>query len=828
MRAWNGTYRLQLNASFRFADAAVIADYLAALGVSHVYLSPITQAAPGSMHGYDVVDPSRLSEDLGGEAGYDTLCRSLEDAGLGQVLDIVPNHMAIISPNNRWWTDVLANGASSRYAPYFDLAAYWREGASIAAIRLPILADRYGAVLEAGEICLEHADDVFFVRYDGFRLPLSPTSAALLEVQYASPDEAVATLNADGQRLHDLLELQHYRLTHWKTALDRLSYRRFFDINGLVGTRVEDPDVFRDSHALVLDLVRHARIDGLRIDHVDGLRDPAGYLTRLHETAAETNLVVEKILVGDEALPLSWPVTGTTGYEFVNDLNGLFVDPSTAEAFTRIYAGFTGAAPLYRDVLVERKRMVLERLFASDLHDLIQLFDAVCDAYIEARDWPVAHLEAVLRETIVALPVYRTYVQPERDEISDEDRTLIRRAITLANERLPDVDPALADFLADVLTLNRHGERETELVLRLQQLSGPAMAKGAEDTSFYVYNRLISLNEVGGDSSRFGLTPAAFHERCARVAEAWPRTMVATATHDTKRGEDTRLRIDALSEIPDAWQRFVEEWSALNDACRRGSLPDRNIEYLVYQTLAGAWPLDERRLQEYALKAARESKVYTSWHEPDEAYESALHDFIGGLLENEAFVESLAALVAMIDPAARVSSLSQTLIKLTMPGTPDLYQGTELWDHSLVDPDNRRPVDYERRRAMLAKARDLDARLAMQELDSGLTKLWLISRTLSLRRAQSEAFAPGAAYQPLYGRGAKADHLVAFARGSRVLTIAQRLVLKRGGTWEDTALTPPPGRWRNVFTDDVVAGETPLEQFLAVFPVALLVEEACE
>jgi (1->4)-alpha-D-glucan 1-alpha-D-glucosylmutase len=790
------TYRLQLTPDFGFDEAAAIAGYLARLGVSHVYLSPIARAAPGSTHGYDVCDPTTLSSDLGGPQAYERLCDALATAGLGQILDIVPNHMAVALSQNRWLDDVLRNGPDSPYAAYFDLS--WNEfQAEIPYVELPFLGADYATALANGEIRLVTAEDGPRVAYGDLALPLRPGT---------EPSTTALT----SEELDTLLGRQHYRLVDWRTANQRLSYRRFFDVASLIGLRAEDEATVGATHALPLELIRTGRADGLRIDHVDGLRDPDGYLRRLRTRAPQARIVVEKILGPQETLP-DWPVDGTTGYDFLNRLNGLFVDPAGEQALSSLYAEFTGLDTGYDAVLDESKRKVIQRLFGAELSQLTQLLGAVAGA-----QWHPEDCEAVLTEALVAFSVYRTYLQPGTQP-SPEDVEVLEGATKRAAAKIdPRLQPLL-ETLREVLLLRREDEAASELALRFQQLSGPVMAKGAEDTAFYAYNRLVSLNEVGGDPSRFSVSVNEFHAFCAETARRWPRTMLATATHDTKRGEDIRLRIDALSRIPEEWVAAVHRWAALNEAFRSNGLPDRNTAYLFYQTLIGAWPLSLERVWAYMLKAVHEAKIHTSWRQQDAAYETALQRFVAGALANDAFIADLEAFVIRVIELATPAVLAQTLLKLTAPGIPDIYQGCELLDLNLVDPDNRRPVDYALRREKLEAAERFEtAADVMRQRDPGLTKLWLTQRVLQTRHRHLDAFRGD--YVPLH---ADDDSLVAFVRGGEVIAVAQ-IRGERG----ETLLTLPEGAWRNVLTGESLSGgDTPVANLLADLNVALLVRE---
>jgi glycogen debranching enzyme GlgX/malto-oligosyltrehalose synthase len=876
------TYRLQLGERFTFTDAAAIADYLEALGVSHVYSSPYLQTAHGAAHGYAVVDPSRVDRDLGGDEGHRAMSDALGRHGLGQLLDIVPNHMAITGPENPWWWDVLAHGQASRYARYFDVDWEAPEARLRNKVILPVLGDHYGRVLEAHELRLEREGARFTVRYLERVFPVSPRSLEgplsaaarrtgsdelafvalslgrlpdsestdrasvtrrhqewevlrrLLEriltadeALAATVDVVVAETNADPDALDELLERQNYRLVFWRAAARDLGYRRFFDIDSLVGLRMEDEQVFRDTHALVLGWLGDGVIDGLRIDHPDGLRDPAGYLRRLREARASAWIVVEKILQREESLRDSWPVDGTTGYDFLGRVGGLFVDPAGERPLTELWSGFTGLSADYPAMVRDAKLEVLGDVLGGDVNRLAALLVDVCERHRRHRDHTRHELHEALLEVVAGFPVYRTYVQAEVGEVAVEDARAISTAIDAAKASRPDIDPDLLDFLRDLLLLRVRGELETEFVMRIQQLTGPAMAKGVEDTVFYRFDRFVALNEVGGDPSRFGTSVDEFHRASAETLRAWPRTLLATSTHDTKRSEDVRARLALLSEVPARWASAVRRWAALNERHRTGELPDRNIEYLLYQTLVGAWPISPERVVGYLEKAAREAKVHTSWNRPDLAYEAAVRRFAEGALGDPGFHADLERFVAPLVAPGRVNALAQTLLKLTAPGIPDLYQGTELWDLSLVDPDNRRPVDFERRRQLL---RQLDGGASPERIlrhaEEGLPKLWVVRQALSVRRRWPQAFGPQAGYSPLVADGSAADHVVAYLRGERAITVVPRLGLRLRRRWGDTALDVPAGGWRNVLTDEVLeGGRIPLRQLLARFPVALLARE---
>jgi (1->4)-alpha-D-glucan 1-alpha-D-glucosylmutase len=821
------TYRLQLQPDFGFDAAAAACAYLADLGISHVYASPYLQAAPGSTHGYDVTDPRSVNVELGGTAGRARFIDALRENHLGQVLDIVPNHMAIVA-KNPWWWDVLENGPGSRYARFFDVDWDTNDPWSNSRVLLPVLADHYGKELESGKFSVAHDERAFTIRYGDQRFPIAPGSLETVLGSCAPSEQALADLNADMERLDALLEAQHYRLAAWSTARGDLDYRRFFDVTSLAGLRTEDGAVFDATHELIVGWLADGTLDGLRVDHPDGLRDPKTYLDRLRAAGSRAWIVVEKILARDESLPRDWPVDGTTGYDFMTLVGQLYVDPGSEAPLTALYREFNPAEQDYMQVAYEARQQVLSEVLAPELVRVAELFLHAAHRQRTLRDYTRAEVRSVLRETICAFPVYRTYVRADGGVVAEGDVAVLEHALRTATARRPDLSPELFDFVRDILLLRIAGPEEAEAVMRFQQLTGPVMAKGLEDTAFYRYNRLVSLNEVGGDPGHFGVTLDEFYAACGRAADETPGSMLAGTTHDTKRSEDVRARIALLSELPHEWAVTVRAWSALNaDRRAAGSVPvDGNTEYLIYQTLVGTWPISAERLGDYLRKAIREAKQATSWTNPDEAYESAVLGFAEACLGDSEFVGSLEGFVTRLTPYWQVSALAQLLLRLTAPGVPDIYQGSELWALSLVDPDNRRPVDFQVRRELLRRARDLDAPSAITELDSGLAKTWLLARTLRVRAEQPAAFGRGAGFVPLRGTGEQADKAVAFVRGDRVAVVVPRLVVRLDRDWKDTTLDLPPGIWRDAFTQATVRGGwIRLADLLASFPMALLIRE---
>jgi (1->4)-alpha-D-glucan 1-alpha-D-glucosylmutase len=841
------TYRVQLHAGFRFDDAAAITGYLARLGVSHLYCSPYLQAAEGSTHGYDVVDHSRLNSELGGELAHARLTARLAEAGLRQVLDIVPNHMAITGRASAWWWDVLENGAESRFADYFDIDWDPPQPTLAGTVLMPVLGDHYGRVLDAGELTLEQGEGSLSVRYHSHEAPVSRHTLDGLDRddQGQLTRTAVERLNADPDALDALLRRQNYRLAYWRTAAEELNYRRFFDITSLAGLRAEDPQVFADTHRLILRMVSDGTLDGLRVDHVDGLADPAGYLERLRDATGGGYVVVEKILEPGEELPASWPVAGTSGYDFLNAVNQLFADPAGESAMRACYARFTGETQDYAEVVCAAKLQVMSQSLAAEVERLSSLLARVCDRHRRERDFTRRELRDVLRELIAAFPVYRPYPWPGRP-VTQADRDHVAAAAAAARQRRPELDPDLTGFVAGLLTGDHPRGPEADFAVHFAQLSAPVMAKGAEDTAFYRYQPLVSLCEVGGDPGRFGSSTDDFHRDMAHAARHWPEAMLTLSTHDTKRSGDVRARLNLLAEQPAAWEQAVQRWAARNERHKQDGWPDRNAEYLLYQTLVGAWPIDAARARAFMAKAVREAKVHTSWTDPDPAYDDAVAAFTGAVLADQDFVADLEKFLAGQEIVARgrVSSLAQVTLLLTCPGVPDLYQGTELWDLSLVDPDNRRPVDYAARERLLDELAEAGPEEALARSDEGGPKLWLIHRLLGYRQRCPEAYGPGSGYEPLASWGPAAEHVVAFTRsGGRapgLAVVVPRLVARLGragyglsggawgaGAWGDTTVSIPDGSWTNVLTGEPVAGgSVSVEALLRRFPVTVLHHEA--
>ncbi len=801
------TYRLQLRPGAGFHEAAALADYLATLGITHAYLSPVLQAAPGSGHGYDTVDHTRLSDELGGRQGFTALVDALHDVGVGVVVDVVPNHMAIPAPerlNAELWS-VLREGSTSPYAGWFDIAWSAHEGRLL----MPVLGKPLSDVLEAGELTVDATGDDPVLRYHDHVFPLAAGTERL--------------------PLSELVNRQHYRLAHWRVGTQELNYRRFFDVSTLIGVRVEEPAVFAATHRLLVGLVEDGSIDGLRIDHPDGLADPRGYLRRLADVTAGAWVVAEKILEDGEQLPTDWPCSGTTGYDALNSLTGLFVDPAGERPLTALYAAFTDDDATFLDVADDSKRHIVTAVLRAEVARLTDLLVGICGQDVRLRGHTRRGLAEALEEILVAFPVYRAYVR-SGEPPSPTSVQLLDEAANGAHVCVPH-RAAEVDVVRD-LALGRLGATgaQAEFVIRFQQTCGPVMAKGVEDTAFYRWPRFLALNEVGGNPARFGVGLAEFHGRNAERQQQWPVGMTALSTHDTKRGEDVRARLAVLSELPDEWAAAVREWWAAAAPYRSAAgRPDATTEYLLWQTLVGAWPLDVERMWTYAEKAAREAKRHTSWTDPDPEYDDALRAFVGGVFADDPLMQRVVTFVNRIAPYAAVNTLAQKLVQLTMPGVPDVYQGTEAGAFFLVDPDNRRSVDFDRLRRQLAEL-DAGARPdPASDLDAA--KLLVTSRALRLRRDHPEWFNARATYEPLDAHGPAAAHVVAFARSDHVVTLALRLPLglDHAGGWRDTTIELPPGNWRDVLTGvrhqrAAQQPAPPVAEVLAGFPVALLVQ----
>jgi (1->4)-alpha-D-glucan 1-alpha-D-glucosylmutase len=908
------TYRLQFNREFGFAQATELVPYLAALGVSHIYASPYFKARTGSAHGYDIVDHNALNPEIGDRAAFDRLCAALRAHGMGQVLDMVPNHVGVLGADNPRWLDVLENGRASEHAGFFDIAWDRAPDELRGKLLLPVLGDHYGSVLGRGEIALafDAGRGEFSFRYADHRFPLDPrtyprvlapaaerlrprlraeeasvadkfeslgvafaalpkaTETAAVRVAERRRDEAdykrrlaelcsrsaetlrcideeLLRLNgragdaASFDALHELIAAQVYRLASWRMAADVINYRRFVDVNDLAAVRVEEQAVFEATHGLLFKLIASREVTGVRVDHADGLYDPGQYFSRLQQGAAERwqvavpdeiaaaalpeplYLVIEKVITPSERMPASWPIAGTTGYDFAALVNGLFVDGRAEAKLTYGYFAFLRQRLDFDEIVYRSKKLIMSVAVASELSALASRLSRIARADRATCDFTYASVRAALAEVVACFPVYRTYVTAA--QVPDEDRGFIETAIRSAKRRAVAAETTIFDFIRAVLTtdlvqVRPQSQREeiVEFAMRFQQLSAPVMAKGMEDTAFYLYNRLASLNEVGADPRRFATSVAAFHRANAHRAEHWPHAMLATSTHDSKRSEDVRARIDVLSELPAEWRLHVSRWRRFHRPRRRKrdefEAPTRNDEYLLYQTLIGAWPAVDTgpgtltdfcaRIERYMVKVVREAKAMSSWLNPNEAYEEALIAFVRGILAspgNERFLKDFVPFQRRVAWFGMLNSLAQTLLKLTAPGVPDIYQGSESWNLSLVDPDNRRPVEYTTHRQSLeamqraaAPGGQALASLAvdlLRHMHDGRIKQFVVWGTLALRRERETLFRDGA-YIPLPTTGEHADHLCAYARvlGEQcAIVVAPRLActLMRGET------APPVG-----------------------------------
>jgi (1->4)-alpha-D-glucan 1-alpha-D-glucosylmutase len=929
MKVPTATYRIQFNPTFGFQSAQAVIAYLADLGISDLYASPIFKAVKGSLHGYDVVDPNHLNPELGGLSDLERLAAELKVYRMGWIQDIVPNHMAIDS-ENRLLMDILENGSGSRYFQFFDVDWDYPAPSLNKRVLAPFLSRFYGECLEDGEIALQYGPDGFKAAFNNLAFPLrietylnffddlSPLKRNLgeddpdfvkllgiLHVLKSLPssdepeertnqikfiqhtlweaynsnaiikaffDENVRTFNGKKEQaesfnfLDGLLSQQVFRLSFWKVAAEEINYRRFFCVNGLISLRVEDEHVLGYTHGLIFDLIEKRVFTGVRIDHIDGLYDPVGYLQKVREKAPEHYIIVEKILHLQENLPPSWPVQGTTGYDFTNCVNELFCQKEKERAFSRIYASLTGLKKSYADVVRDNKKLIIQEDMASDVHNLAQLLKKISSRDRHGSDITLTALQRALTEVLAVFPVYRTYIS--QVEVSDEDRKYILAAVDRARANFPALLHGFT-FVRRFLLLDfpdyvsEEEKRDwLHFAMRFQQFTGPVMAKGVEDTTLYGYNRLLSLNEVGGRPGHFGCSLEEFHNFNTKKRNQWPDSLNATSTHDTKRGEDVRARINVLSEVPDEWLKMLRTWIKINRGKKKRlhglAVPDRNDEYFLYQTLLGAFPFSDadypdfvQRIKAYIVKAVREAKVHTAWLKPDTEYENAYVSFAERILvpaEGNPFLKEFLPFCRRIAHYGILNSLSQTLIKIASPGVPDFYQGTELWDLNLVDPDNRRPVEFERRRAMLAgirEAEDAGVERLIQDLlsktEDGKIKLFLIYRALKARNAHRDIFRKGD-YLPLQAGGKSGYHIIPFARkyGQQwALVIVPRFLshlIQEGDfplgrqVWQDTEVVMPggaPAQWQNVITGEVLsAGQTLLVgEVLLRFPVALLMGE---
>jgi (1->4)-alpha-D-glucan 1-alpha-D-glucosylmutase len=939
-----------LHAGFGFREAAALADYLSRLGITEYYCSPILAARPGSLHGYDVADHSRLNPELGSREDFDAFTEARKRHNLGLILDFVPNHMGINPSSNTWWKEVLESGPSSPYAKYFDIDWDPVKPELRGKVLLPVLGDQYGAVLENGELRISLENGEFSLNYFENKFPLNPRQMQLLlrhnlaaleaSLNPEAPDlreylsilfhldnlpaytetdpdriadrfrekqiahDRLAKLVSKSERirshveenvrrfngkpgdrasfdlLHTLLEAQPYRLSYWRTALHEINYRRFFDINELAAIRMEDPEVFNAAHGRLLELIRGGIVTGLRLDHVDGLFDPESYFQQLASACGPgcgVYTVGEKILSANESLRSDWRIHGTTGYDFMNDLNGIFVNSKNAQAFRRLYARFTGEESLFADIAYECKKLIITTSMASELNMLARELNRISEVNRRFRDFTLASLQEALREVVACFPEYRTYCNSSG--WNESDRKTVETAVSRALRRNPAMEASIYEFLRQlllptpgtILPLDQYSQG-VRFAMKFQQYTGPVQAKGIEDTAFYRYGVLLSLNEVGGDPGRFGRSVEGFHEANLQRLREWPYSMLATSTHDDKRGEDARARLNLLSEIPQEWRTMLFRWARINAGMRTlvhgVPAPDRSDEYMFYQVLLCAWPPTQAevdsefvdRMRQFMLKAVHEEKVHTSWINPVQPYDDAMAEFVRRTLVSSHASRFLKLFVPFAQRIARlgmINSLSQVILKIASPGVPDFYQGTELWDLNLVDPDNRRPVDFLMRSETLSclepllddacssetKSRAVTHMLA--EWPDGHVKLYLTAAGLRLRRKAAKLFLEGE-YIPLQADGERKDNLIAFARIERsraLLVLVPRLVAGLVGpgeelplgtrTWGNTTVQLPRelahSKWTDAFTgevfnENVLSPNKPpfVGEIMKVCPVTLL------
>ncbi len=848
----SATYRIQFSPSFGFKDAEAVVPYLRELGISDIYASPIFRATEGSTHGYDVTNPNELNPELGSADDFSVLTARRNEHKIGWLQDIVPNHMAYTT-DNQMLMDVFRNGRESRYADFFDITWDHPDESLRGKVLAPFLGKPLSQAIADGEIILEQDESGMYVRYYDIRFPLSLESC-----RDAGSLEELPPLES-------LLEKQFFRLCYWKKAAEIINYRRFFYLNDFISLQVEKPEVFDAVHKLISKFVHQGAFTGLRIDHIDGLHDPAQYLAQLCRLCGDKYVVVEKILDLDESLPENWSVQGTSGYDFCNYVNEIFIRTENQRIFTGIYHDFINHVKNYEELLLEKKRTVCSEYMAGEVDYLVHLF------YIATRDQsrlaeqsPEKIKDAIV-EIIAAFKVYRTYVSGE--SYSTEDKNYIEKAVNDAGGNRPDLKGNI-DLIGQLILLDSAGAdgpladpKVLDFVMKFQQLTGPVMAKGFEDTLLYNYNRLISLNEVGAGPERLGISLEDFHKYNAAKAAHWPRSLNATSTHDTKRGEDVRARINVLTEMPEVWSDKCRRWKELNSRfkteCDGESAPDANDEYVLYQTLIGAMPFDSEqdagfneRIKKYMLKVVREAKEHGSWTEQNEQYERACEEFVDRILDrstSSGFLEDFLPFQEEIAAYGIFNSLSQTLLKMTSPGVPDFYQGSELWDLNLVDPDNRRPVDFEKRKMFLDQIRDKRHDKNIDIIDEllktrtgGRIKMFLIYRVLNARRQRAELFEKGD-YQPLTARGKYSEHVVGFLRkhgDQNSATIAPRFLASLIGhdelplgteVWRDTQILLPgslEGSWRDALTGESVRIDTTVlvGNVLSRFPVSLLIK----
>jgi len=916
------TYRLQFNNDFTFNSAIKIFNYLYKLGVPDIYVSPIWHARNGSLHGYDVVEPSELNPELGAPEDFVNFKNEIKKFGFGWLQDIVPNHMAYNS-ENQMLTDLLENGKNSRYYNFFDIDWNHPHASVRNRILAPFLGKLYQECLETGEIKLKYDIKGFSINYYNNRLPVKmdtyaeilsyglnslvgilgrqnpdiikylgivyflralPSAEEIEERYYQimfvkeilwelynrndtikeSIDKTLNALNgtpgnpSSFDHLDNILRDQNFRLCFWKVAAEEINYRRFFNINELISLKMEDENVFKRTHSLIIDLIKDGTFTGLRIDHVDGLYNPAAYLKRLREEGEELCLLVEKILARNEILPENWPVEGTTGYDFLNYVNSLYVKKKNVKAFTSIYQRFIKNLLHNHDVAHEKKRLIIRARMAGEVEKLAYLIESISSGDRAGIDITMLGLKAALEEILTFFPVYRTYIT--RNDYSRQDRKYIDYVVEKSRKFNPRYSKEI-EYIGSILKMNfnehipeQQQELALDFIMKFQQLTGPLMAKGFEDTALYVYNRFVSLNEVGGEPGQFGRDPEMFHDFIIKRFKQWPYSMNASSTHDTKRGEDVRARLNVLSEIPEEWEEKIILWNNLNHKyktnVRKKNAPDRNDEYFLYQNILGAFPFDlnelplfKERMKEYIIKAVREAKVHTAWIKPDVEYENAYLSFTENILSNSSeFLKDFIPFAEKISFYGIYNSLSQMIIKILAPGVPDIYQGSELWNLSLVDPDNRRPVDYELRERMLDKIISEKESISIPELmnesASGRIKMFVLYKLLQERKRDPSLYSEGM-YKPLYAEGKLNNNIIGFIRehkGKCAIVVTGRFyteIINYGcpynpEIWMDSKIAlPTTAKLTNLFTGEKLSSDKTmnLSSIFSIIPFAVLVNK---
>jgi (1->4)-alpha-D-glucan 1-alpha-D-glucosylmutase len=943
-------YRFQFNHHFTFHDAEVLVDYLKNLGITDIYASPIMKARKESLHGYDITDYGQLNPELGTEKDFEKLAEKIKTQGMGFILDIVPNHMCIHDPSNKWWWDVLENGRNSPYAAYFDIDWEPPKPELINKVLLPFLDEQFGMVIESHQVCIEQHNGSFILKCPHCILPVNPKTWNMILkpivqnlYEVLSPNDShyielksivfeiehlpgmnemdpnlieerqiekevvkkrlnklledseiiKAELNKELERINGnsddfslleaLLKNQAFRLSYWRVANEEINYRRFFDINDLAGLRTENLEVFAQVHGIILRLISNGWVTGLRIDHVDGLLDPEQYFTDLQRACFEAKegdtsskveknfyVIIEKILTGEEKLPSQWLVHGTTGYDFLNLLNGIFVEIHNREPIYDFYRRFTEQAEKISDIIYQSKKFILYVAMPAELHVLARHLDRISEQHRWSRDFTRETLLSSLRNVISSFPVYRSYIRADKELLHETDKNYIHTAIRKAKKMNPATSGSVFDFIQSVLLLEHPPglspeqiASRKEFVMRFQQHTGPVMAKGLEDTAFYRVYPLASINEVGGELQRFGISTEKFHNENIFRKDHWPYSFLTTSTHDTKRSEDVRARINVLSEIPEQWRDAVLRWNLLNKKTKRTiddeAVPGNQEEYLIYQTLVGTWPLEltsksfdskvlesfRERIVLYICKAMHEAKIHTSWINPNEDYDQAVESFLRNILDRSAsseFLKDFMDFIPQIIRCGMFNSLSQVLLKTTCPGVPEFYQGCELWNFTLVDPDNRSPVDFHLRQNLLneiIEQSDNPITLIEKALDSpndGKIKLYITRESLLIRQKYPSLFSEGT-YTSLETHGDKSHHLIAFARNYNqqcTITIAGRFFSKfclgekkpvGNKCWGTTLITLPNGTYRDAFTGiEFQANDNSLKiaELLSHLPIALL------